>query len=256
MFEKFTITRIHKDKETTLDDLVIKEIPLTINIRNQELVTLQASPSDLKDLAVGFLYTCGLIKKFSDVENIILDAQRWIATIELKNGKLNKNLVFKRLFTSGCGQGVIFYNSIDLIHRKKTESDFKVRNNKISKLMSKFQKESVGFRKTGGVHSAGLSDGQDIIIFREDIGRHNAVDKVIGAGLREKKDFPNTFLLSSGRISSEIVFKVKKTGIPIVVSQSAPTNQAIKLARNFDLTLIGFVRGSRMNIYSKDERLS
>lgn len=255
MFEPLVITRIDQNKKTALEDLVAAEIPLTINVNNQELVTLLASPSDLKDLAVGFLYTCGLIKKYSDIEDIILDAQGFSAQVELKEKDLDKNLIFKRLFSSGCGRGVIFYNTLDLMHRKKITSNFKVKSSDIFELMKMLQEKSLGFKKTGGVHAAGLSLGKDIVIFKEDIGRHNAVDKVIGEALTKRIDFKNSLILSSGRISSEIVFKIKKTGIPIVVSQSAPTNQAVKSARQLGLTLAGFVRGPRMNIYSNNERI-
>jgi FdhD protein len=257
MFEKINIIKIDKNKETNLQDTVIEEVPLTIDIDNYELVTLLASPSDLKDLVFGFLYTSGLIKKINDIENIILDRQYWSASVELKRDKkIDKDLLFKRLFTSGCGKGIIFYNIFDLASRGKIKSNFKIKKEKICKLMSSFQMESSAFKKTGGAHSAGLADGEKIIIFREDIGRHNAIDKVIGAGLKEEKDFSNLLLLTSGRVSSEIIFKVKKANIPIVASQSAPTNQAVKLARDLGITLLGFVRGLRMNIYSREERLN
>lgn len=255
MFEAVNITRISQGKAENLEDLTASEAPFTININKTELATLLASPYDLKELAIGFLYTAGIIKSISDVENIVLDTSIGKAYIELKEKKLDENLIFKRLFTSGCGRGVIFYNSLDLLHRKKIDSNFNISSEKIFELMQVLQEKSTGFKKTGGVHSAALSDAKDIFIFKEDIGRHNAVDKVIGEALIKKINFQNSLILSSGRVSSEIVLKIKKAAIPIIVSQSAPTNQAVKLAREFGLTVIGFVRGRRMNIYSGDERV-
>ena len=109
---------------------------------------------------------------------------------------------------------------------------------------------------TGGTHSAALSDGKDILVFREDIGRHNAIDKVVGYALVKNVTLKNTLLITSGRISSEVLFKVRKGGIPMVVSKSAPTNQAVKLAREMDITLIGFARGSRMNVYNGEKTVN
>ncbi|HDZ77313.1 MAG TPA: formate dehydrogenase accessory sulfurtransferase FdhD [Candidatus Omnitrophica bacterium] len=261
MFEKFNITRIYKDRKESLEDFVIKEVPFTIQVNNQELVTLLASPADLKDLTVGFLYSSGLIKKYSDIKSIILDERSWMTSVELKNKKLDKDLYFKRLFTSGCGRGVLFYNSLDLMHRRKIESDFCLSCRDVSRLMKVFRNKSSVFKKTGGVHSAGLSYGKKIILFNEDIGRHNAVDKVIGQALRENaasctsKYFTNSILCTSGRISSEILLKVKKAAIPVIVSLGAPTDQAVKLARSFNLTLVGFARGEKMNVYSVKNRI-
>lgn len=255
MFEAVSITRISQGKAENLEDFTAKEVPFTLKINKTELATLLASPSDLKELAVGFLYTTGIIKSISDVENIVLDTSIWKADIGLKEKDLDRNLIFKRLFTSGCGRGVIFYNSLDLLHRKKIDSNFNISTEKIFALMKLLQEKSAGFKKTGGVHSAALSDAKDIVIFKEDLGRHNAVDKVIGEALIKKINFQNSLILSSGRVSSEIVLKIKKAAIPIIVSQSAPTNQAVKLSREFGLTLIGFVRGARMNIYSGNERV-
>ncbi len=121
--------------------------------------------------------------------------------------------------------------------------------------MTDFQKESKIYLQTGGVHSAALADNAGILIFKEDIGRHNAIDKVIGQGLREKVDFSNKIMITSGRISSEVLLKTQKCRIPLIVSKSAPTNQAVKLAKDMGITLIGFARGARMNVYSEEARI-
>jgi len=141
------------------------------------------------------------------------------------------------------------------MHRSKIIFEFKINSAAVGKLMLAFQKRSEVYLKTGGVHSAALADESGILAFREDIGRHNAVDKVIGYALSQNKTFEDKILITSGRISSEVVFKVKKCGMPIIISRAAVTNQAVRLAREMNLTLVGFPRGSGMNVYSAEERI-
>lgn len=249
------VLRINRDRKENLRDLVTDEVPLTIELEGKELVTLLCSPDNLRGLSLGFLYSSGLIRSVNDIENIVIDNQNLICRIELKNKDLPSELVFKRLYTSGCGKGVFFYNALDLMHRKVKRGDFKINAGKITELMKTFQKSSLTFRKTGGVHSAALSNGEDIIVFKEDIGRHNALDKVIGEALMKDLDMKDLIVLTSGRITSEIVFKVQKMGSPFLISRSAPTDQAIKVAREGNLTLVGFARGPRMNIYTAKDRV-
>ncbi len=255
MIERLSVTRIKGHEREVIDDLVVSEIPLTINIGENELVTLLCCPSDLEDLVAGFLFSSGLIKKAEDIKKIVINRQQWIAYVDLVEGDIDQGLVFKRLYTSGCGRGTIFYNALDIINRIKIISDFRISSDRINELMFNFHKSSQVYLKTGGVHGAALADKEGILIFKEDIGRHNAVDKIIGCHLKEKGDFEGKILISSGRISSEILFKVQKARIPVLVSQSAPTDQAVKLAKDMDLTLIGFARGNKMNIYSREERV-
>jgi FdhD protein len=190
-----------------------------------------------------------------DVENIIIDTENYSSDIKLKDKQLDPQLLFKRLYTSGCGRGAVFYNVLDLVQKTKIKSRIKFSANRIITLMSTFQKHSLAFKETGGVHSAALSDGKDILIFQEDIGRHNALDKVIGEALLKGVQMQELIVLSSGRISTEIVSKTAKMKVACLISRSAPTDQAIKLARELNLTLVGFARGKRMNVYSGTERI-
>jgi len=253
--ETFKITKIKGSSREIVDDSVAEEVPFTVVVDGEELVTLLCSPSELEDLAVGFLFTAGLIKRAGDLKGIIINPEQWTVYVELINADILKNLVFKRLYTSGCGRGTLFYNTADIINRAKISSNFKIEEMDIKQLMTDFQKKSEGYFKTGGTHSAALADKRDILIFKEDIGRHNAIDKVIGCALRQEVDFANKILISSGRISSEVLLKARKCPVAVVISQSAPTNQAVRLAREMEMTLVGFARGERMNIYSSAERV-
>jgi FdhD protein len=122
--------------------------------------------------------------------------------------------------------------------------------------MNLFQHRSDTFRSTGGVHSAALCDKKNLNIFCEDIGRHNAIDKIFGRCLWEGISTTNQFILTSGRVSSEIVIKMARSNIPVLASKSAPTGTAIRLAETLGITLIGFVRGTRMNVYSNHQRIT
>ena len=121
--------------------------------------------------------------------------------------------------------------------------------------MREFEMRSEVFLKTGGVHSAAICDLNSIVVFREDIGRHNAIDKVIGVLIESGESFNHKFVLTSGRVSSEVLHKIHKCRIPVIVSHSAPTNQAVKLANDLGVTLVGFARGRRMNIYTHFTRI-
>jgi len=204
---------------------------------------------------MGFLFTSGLIKTASDIENITVDSENWVSHAELKNKTLNPELVFKRLYTSGCGRGTFFYNTLDLMNKQRLTSNLTITPDKVTSLMQIFQDRSIIFKKTGGVHSAALSSAEDILVFHEDIGRHNALDKVIGSALIKELNMENLMLLTSGRVSSEVIFKTAKTKASFLISRSAPTDQAVKIAKDINLTLVGFARGRKMNVYSGEERI-
>jgi FdhD protein len=251
----FKVTKIKAGNREIVEDQVAEEIPFTLIVDDKELVTLLCMPADLEDLAGGFLFTSGLTRNKEDIKKIVIDHQHWIAHIELSNDTIVKEMIFKRVYTSGCGRGTLFYDAADLARKFKIISDFRIEARKISSLSADFQKRSEMYLKTGGVHSAALADDNAILIFREDIGRHNAIDKVIGNRLKENNSFEGMIMITSGRLSSEVIFKTQKCAIPVLVSRSAPTDQAIKLSREMGITLAGFTRGDRMNIYSHEERI-
>jgi FdhD protein len=134
-------------------------------------------------------------------------------------------------------------------------SDLKISYDKILYLMKEFAAKSQIFQSTGGVHSAALSQGEEILFFQEDVGRHNALDKVLGEAFMKDVDFSKMLLLTSGRISSEMLLKAGKRGISTVVSRSAPMDLALKMGMELNMTIVGFARGQRMNVYTGRERI-
>ena len=254
--EKVNIYRVTRDSKQAGEDIVVKELPLTILLNGRELVTLLCSPANLKYLAIGFLLSEGLLRSRNDIKSIIDDEQRGIVRIEtVTDLHGEEEQVFKRIITPGCGRGAAFYSSADAVGMNEVKSELHVNGAEILELMTQFQHLSETYRSTGGVHSAALCDNKSLNIFSEDIGRHNAIDKIFGQCLWEGISTDNHIILSSGRISSEIVIKIARNNIPVLASKSAPTNTAVKLADLLGITLIGFVRGTRMNVYSHHQRI-
>ncbi|MEE8414366.1 MAG: formate dehydrogenase accessory sulfurtransferase FdhD [Dehalococcoidales bacterium] len=255
--EKVTILKFNDEGRTSTEDVVARESPLTIILNNKELVTLLCSPNSLNYLAVGFLYSEGLLKDKDDIKKVTVDDQRGVVRVETTEDRsIADELVFKRLITSGCGAGASFYKAADAQDQEKIESGIKISASEVSSLVRAFQHQSLLYRATGGVHSAALCDTTNILIFAEDIGRHNAVDKIFGECLLKDITTDGRIIVTSGRISSEILLKVAKRKIPIIISKSAPTDLAVNLASGLGITLIGFVRGKRLNTYTNDWRMT
>jgi FdhD protein len=254
--EKVDIYRVNRDSKQASEDIVVKELPLTILLNGRELVTLLCSPANLKYLAIGFLLSEGLLHSRNDIKRIIDDGKRGIVRVETVtdlNGE--EEQVFKRIITPGCGRGAAFYSAADAVGMNEVKSDLQVNGAEILELMSHFQQRSETYRSTGGVHSAALCDKKNLNVFSEDIGRHNAIDKIFGQCIWEGISTNNQIILTSGRISSEIVIKIARNNVPVLASKSAPTDTAVKLADLLGITLIGFVRGMRMNVYSHHQRI-
>jgi len=252
---KTDVLRIDKGKKENLKDIVTDEVFLTIHVNEKELLTLLCSPDNLKELSIGFLFSAGLINSLDDIENIFVNTKNMTSHITLKEKNINENIIFKRVYTSGCGRGMLFYNVLDLSRQKSVTKNSRFHSEKITELMRTFEKKSITYKKTGGVHCAALCDEENILAFCEDIGRHNAIDKVIGDTLYKNLNMEELIVLTSGRISSEVMFKVQKMGSAVIISRGAPTGLAVQLADKWNVTLVGFVRGHRMNVYTAKERI-
>jgi FdhD protein len=254
--EQVPVLRLTEEGKSLSDDIVVREFPLTVILNNQELVTLLCTPTHLDYLAIGFLSSEGLIKGKDEIKKMTIDEQRGVVRVETtEETKQAGELVFKRLITSGCGRGASFYSAADVIGQTKVNSKTGISTGEVFELVREFQHRSQIFRTTGGVHSAALCDTKNILVFSEDIGRHNAIDKIFGECILKGLKTDGCVIITSGRVSSEILLKVAKRNIPLLVSKSAPTDIGVKLAGDLGVTLIGFVRGKRMNVYANDWRL-
>ena len=251
--ESFEILKIQDSSFSRIAEHVSEEIPLTVEINGNELATLLCSPDNLRNLVVGFLFTSGVISDISSIQSLTVDVERFHTAVSIAGE--GGDFVFKRVYTSGCGKGVIFHNPLDVMNRAPLNEEFFLRASDIAVLMRDFIKGSSEHSRTKGVHSAALASRDRIHIFRDDIGRHNAMDKVVGEALSRGMDFSDKVMLTTGRISSEILSKVLRCRIPVIAALGSPTNQAVKLARATNLTLVSHVRGTRMSVYSGDARL-
>ncbi len=251
------IVRIKEQQRSKEKDRLIQEIPLTIFFNEREFVTLLCSPEKLDYLAVGFLRSEGLLSNKDDLEEINVDEERGLVFVRTKTATdLVEKLYGKRTITSGCGKGTLFAHVLDSLQSKRVESPLQVKAGELFQLMAALQGASLLFKTTGGVHSAALAFPDRILFFSEDIGRHNAVDKIVGECILKNISLKDKILLSSGRISSEIVVKGAKLGLPVIVSRSAPTSLSVELAEKMGMTLVGFVRGRRLNIYAHAARIT
>jgi len=248
---------ISAKKTHKMTDYVAEEKPLHIFLNRVHYATIFCSPQNLKELAVGHLLSEGVIKSIEEIEEINLK-EEGVCHVKLKpNIDLEKRLKlskrFSRVILSACGSPSPYQYSGKL---PKIASNLKVKAEVILNCVNRLNSIAETFRKTGGVHAAAIckSDGT-FMAFAEDIGRHNAVDKVIGIGALNKTDFGECFLALSGRLTGDIVLKAARVGLPIVASLAAAIDSGIAIAKDVNLTLIGFVRGRRMNIYSFPERI-
>lgn len=254
---EITIDRLTPEEKTPKKEPVVREIPFTIIINGKELATLLCTPSGLTHLTAGFLLSEGLIRNKEDIKQMVLNEKGWYIQIHTRDSLIiPEALVSKRLIGSGCAGAVSFYRSLDAQDTTPVESPFQIPRDQVFILIKEFQQKSTLYRQTGGVHSCALATPERIEVFAEDIGRHNAVDKVFGECLLKDISTQDKVLLTSGRITSEILIKTAKRQVPIIISPSAPTDLAIGLSRKLKLTIIGFVRGKRMNVYSHPQRVT
>lgn len=250
------LTRYDRGKIEVTPDIVVREYPLTVYINGQELVTLLCSPENLDYLSLGFLLSEGIIKDKSEIEAINIDEQKGAAQIKVTGDKnSSKYFMGKGMLATGSGRGTIYYNVFGSLGNSTMDNGTAISYKNVISLMKDFSAKSEIFQNTGGVHSAALSDGDKILVFHEDVGRHNALDKVIGEAFMKGFDFSDKILLLSGRISSEMLTKAAKRNISVVISRSAPMDLALKIGKEINMTIIGFARGERFNIYSGKERI-
>lgn len=242
------ITRYQGTNCRQIEDYIAAEKKLKISVNRKNLLNLYCSPLMIKELVAGLLYTGGFaINKISPEQIRIADGKEIRANLNTAGDILKEGITISR-----CLGGIIFHKKRTF---KKIKDDFLISAKTFKTLFSEFQQRTELFRLTGCFHSAALSDGVSILAFAEDIGRHNAVDKVVGYSILNDIPFEKKLMLVSCRLSSEIVSKCSACRIPVLVSRSAPTDLAVDIAEQAGITLIGFAREDRMNVYANPQRI-
>jgi len=250
-----SITRYRDGKLAGEESLVAAEIPLTFVVNGHETATLMCTPSHLKAFTCGFLFTSGMIHSADDILDWDCDKKKWRVDVQVKDFT-DPALLGQRVYTSGCGKGVMYTSMMELTSRRPIQTRAQISGQAIIDAMGWLARCSDLHKKTGGVHSAAVSINNAMPEFHiDDIGRHNAVDKVIGTLLQDEIDTENLMLLGTGRISSEILHKARRLSIPVLASRGAPTHQSVLLAKEMGMTIVGFVRPTNFAVFTHPERI-
>lgn len=231
-----------------VEDSCAVEKKCVISVQGKKLLSLYCTPMMVKELVAGLFMTEGIVTNIISLKEMnIVYGDEIAVDLHFDRDTKPKSLTPYRFLG---GFTVQKKRSFEKIH-----DDFSLTTEALKELFDNFQRRSELFKMTGGFHSAAISDGKTIFSFVEDIGRHNAVDKVIGDILLKNISFKGKIMLVSCRVSSEIISKCSRWGIPILASRSAPTDLAIEIAEMSGMTLVGFVRGDRLNVYANPQRI-
>lgn len=235
---------------------VVNEQPVSLVLNGRELVTLLCAGHHLEELAAGFLHGEGFLQHPSDLTRIEVDPVAGKVAVEIsRDAPLAHQLWMKRTITSGCGKGSLFYYALDALLSKPVESALHITPEQIQGRVDDMNRLSETYRRTHGVHNIALATPQETILFRDDIGRHNATDMVVGHCFLNSMTLSDKLLITTGRLTSEILIKAGKVGIPVLVSRNTATTLAIKLALSLNITLIGYARAGKFTVYCGEERI-
>jgi FdhD protein len=264
------VLRIRGEHSTTRPDTVAAEEPLEIRLSGTPLAVTMRTPGDDFDLVHGFLATEGVIASDADVlalrycDSVDADGRNTynVVDVDLAPGVEPPDTALDRNFLTSSSCGVCGKASIDAI-RTRTRHDVaadrvRLPLSTLLALPDRLRAAQQVFEKTGGLHAAGLftADGE-LVALREDVGRHNAVDKVVGDALRAGRlPLAGHVLMVSGRASFELTQKAAMAGIPVLAAVSAPSSLAVELAADVGITLVGFLRGDGCNVYSRQDRIA
>jgi FdhD protein len=237
------------------DTEVVREFPLKLIVNQREVATLICSPHELKFLAVGFLRLQGFVRTVDDFLMLSVCNDFGIANVGIR-GEMPEKL--QPVLTSGCGAGISFTST----HRSKNpltqrgSSRRTYQPSEIFGMMEQLARLAENYKSHGGIHSAAVGDGASILLYAEDLGRHNTLDRIAGEALLKGIDLSGTMLVTSGRVSTELAAKAAMLGISVIASRTSPTDMAVKMCEEAGIILIGYVRGVRFTIYTCPERIA
>ena len=223
---------------------------IALYVNGQPLVSLMCTPVQLEELALGFLFNEKLINGMDDVAVLEMCGGERCVDVWLEHDIEAPQL---RVITSGCSGGTTFEDVSSAHHQ--IESNTRVTPQQVTHLMEEMSSVAALYNRAGGIHTAALAEGKRLLLAAEDIGRHNTLDKIAGICLRQGQSMQDRVLLTSGRVSSEMINKVARMGIPIVISRTSPTSLSVQLAQAWGITLIGYTRRRSFRVYAGAERV-
>ncbi|MBI5018089.1 MAG: formate dehydrogenase accessory sulfurtransferase FdhD [Deltaproteobacteria bacterium] len=236
--------------------LLVREQPVTLYLNGREVVTLVCAGHHLDELAAGFFHAEGFLRSPEDLEELRVDASG--ERVEVRTRKeplIAQQLWSKRTVTSGCGKGSAFYHALDALLSKPCRSTLRMSPGQVLDRVEDLNRLSETYRRTHGVHNTALATADELLLFRDDIGRHNAADMVVGHVFLRGIPLEDKVLVTTGRLTSEILLKAARVGFPILASRNASTSLAVELAVKLNITLIGYARAGRFTVYSGEERI-
>lgn len=233
---------------------VCEEAPVDLFWNGKKIITFMCTPDNLRELALGYLYGSGLIEGVKDLCTIGACRDMRKIFITAQNDINNSGFQLNNVLSSSCGSGIQFSDS--LFEKRKNDSNFKISLKNIIQLAKEMFSKAELYKKYGGMHCASLSDGCKILALREDVGRHNAVDKVIGEGVFMGIDFSRSMIMTTGRISTDMILKAVNIGSPVIISRSIPTTLTLEIAERLGITIIGRIMSTRPIIYTCGERIT
>jgi FdhD protein len=254
------MTRLDLSTGTTqkIMDWIAEEVPLQITLNDSYSFVIWSSPMQYTELAVGYLLAEDILQSVDEIDAITANKQNKTCEVTLKTSvNLDERMKNSRRSTRIIPllkASTSAYQHDDKI--KPVVSPLKVKAQVILDSLNRMNEKAKGFKETGGLHDSGIfhADGT-MVAFSEDVGRHNTVDKVIGEASLNHEDFSRCFLIITGRVPGDMIYKAAKVGLPIVASVAAVLNSGVSSAQKANIALVGFVRGKRMNVYTCPERI-
>ncbi len=238
-------------KPREIEGDIVEEGFVCISVNGEELATFMCTPSDLEKLALGFLYNERIIEELDDVRQIHVSKATTCVDVWLRDSEFA--LPTRAIVTSGCGGGVTFDDLSD--RHDPISSNREASPEQLADLMRQMLQDAESYKRARGIHTAALADGHKLLIQVEDVGRHNCLDKLSGAALQQGIDTKDRILLSSGRISSEMINKARRLQTPIICSRTSPTSLSVALADAWNMTIVAYLRQNRMRIYAHPQRV-
>jgi FdhD protein len=224
---------------------VVREQPLTVYVNAERFLTLLCSPFQLEALVVGYLWMEKVIDDLTEISRLDISEVDGRADVTLTHAVV---LPTERILTSGCGGGITF--RIDPRLFPRLQSPLRVSASQLAARLKELFGRAHHYHASRGIHGAALADHERLLVMAEDVGRHNAVDKVKGEAMLSGISTADRVLLSTGRVSSEMLLKAARMGVPVVASRTSPTEMAVGLAEQLGITLIGYLRPDSLNLYA------